>query len=697
MNTKCSPGRLCGIVLLLVTGTLAQVRAGVPEAAAAGGGGSRSLAAGPSGRSPKPGAGPSSRQKSLAHFRKVQLEIRNYKKRQRVLRRQEALARAEGSQAPVTLDPPTQPHDPSVRQAIKLDARSDPRLAAGGLFCLSLLGLAALAEPSTMGAWAQGSLLQPGPAINATALVDRYMAETTVNLAALGPVCLAALVAGPPLPPCAPSYRTGLLGQVQELRAEMLALFVTPASLGAGACLKGDSPKVAKARIRLDQGDILAAFDALSADAATLQYQMGRDGYALQGAANGLFTLQDAAKLVSGGSSGVAADAAFSLGQVGTSLYGAGFGLEALGDLFATLANTAISYKGRYLKWANGQMPALLQNCTGTALTRASGTGTFTGAPPSPLPALEEALLKLTAGCLLAQQQHLDLPVCSPDALMDLHGRNGTVADLYQDLICLSSDTTSTSHMACPSGPSPDNLLQSSINAQFGQYQAEMNAVGFLAQGLGNALFAASQAVLVSGNAASQAGNREEGEALSGVEAALMVFGRAIFANGFELQRISAVSRRWLADVTRAFNAEHRSQLDEAGPGASSTGTAGMAASGTFPTGTARGASSTAVPGPVELPGSGATPATPGGDPDAGLGPLSSSGLDPAWSSSGRESSGGEGEATAGTGVTDPDSSSASEAPSSNGAARRRPLLFGGIALLLSPRPALPAADQDEL
>lgn len=66
----------------------------------------------------------------------------------------------------------------------------------------------------------------------------------------------------------------------------------------------------------------------------------------------------------------------------------------------------------------------ILSNCTGTASSGPSAAG----APSRlelPFSAVQDAVAKLTAGCILAQNHGLALPVCSPGSFAVLFAHNG--------------------------------------------------------------------------------------------------------------------------------------------------------------------------------------------------------------------------------------------------------------------------------
>jgi hypothetical protein len=487
--------------------------------------------------------GGTARQQSLARFRRIQLEIRAYKQAQRRARGLERQQRREAESG----------RGPSGSGAREPVAVRPPRPARRDLLWVGLLGLGALADPAGL------ALAAPAPTFDSAALIGRYTAQATAGLDQLGPVCVLAALSAPPLPPdppCGPAYRVQARGQVAALHTEMLALFVPPALLGAGACRPGESHHAAKSRIALAQSDVLADYDRLAADAAALQAQWGRDGYALQAAANAVLAAQEA-----GRAAGLPAIATFALGQVGTSLNGAGYGGQAIGDVFATIANMALSYRAGYQRWANGQTQALLGNCTGAPSPAAPQASPVPG-PESPAPALDEAYRKLSAGCALAAQHRLELPVCAEDTFAELRLRNGTVLALYHDVACLATGLFAGTPSPCPGAPLADARTRSDTIADFNAFSGEINAVGFAAQGLGNALFAGSQVAVLAGNSAAQAGNATLADLLFVAGDGLMVSGRAIYADGYELMRIGALSRHWLADLIQAFNAESRAELD---------------------------------------------------------------------------------------------------------------------------------------
>jgi len=526
----------------------------------------------PAGELAAPETTRSARQKSLEHFRKLQSEIRARKRRDREARRCEARERAE---------------EAGFRAAIRQLERECPvrwsggRPAGsrtGGLFCLSLLGLGVVCDPSLVGVLAQGAYWGGLPAFNMTALIDRYTTEALTGLdQQLGLPCQDGPVPGARPDPCAPAYREGVLAQIASIRAQMEHLFVDPPMLGAGSCLPGERRRRARQRLILAQSDTLAAYDGLSGDASALNYQLTRDGYALLAAGRGLQAGAAIAGRISAGLSGV-------LNNVGSSLDIGGAGLQSVAAIFGKIAGTAIRFKGQYQWWAGSRTEALL-NCTGSPYVppAPSGAPRFP-APDAPASAMEDALGRLETGCAMARRHLLSLPVCSPDSLSEFRARNGTASDMYRlGSACFSSGTLLSGQALCAQGPLGYAEPRSGTLAYFDQFYGEIVAAAYAAFGAGDGLLAGSQGLTLAGQDAMRAGNGTGGEALLAAAGELAVAGNALFADGEDLLRISALSRRWEADVTVEFNAEDRAALDrkEAARSSSTGAAASLPRSGT--------------------------------------------------------------------------------------------------------------------
>jgi hypothetical protein len=586
-------------------------------------------------------------------------------------------------------EPPGPPVEP--RQESKLEAKTEPpeglprrwtamggsRPSWRGLFHLSLLGLAALADPALL-----GDAAGPGASDDRIAQINRYTAQATAGLGQLDPVCGASLLAGRSIAPCDRNYRSQVLTQVAAIQGQMLKLDVDPAILGPGQCLPGESLKAAKARIALGQSDNLVAYDALNAEAAALTAQLDRDGFVVWGVGQGLLGGQLAAAGTGGGTTELEAIAAFTVKEVGTSLLGAGDALQAVGAIYGKVAGVALSLKAKYQRYANNQTQAVLDRCTHAAAFPQPGMPSPLSPWPaspltSPVPALEDALIKLTDGCVLAAQHDLDLPVCSQDSLAEVNLRNGTLGDLFQGIACLSAGVLLGQQSICPNAPLADSRARSDTFAFFDQFFGEISAAAGDAFASGFALGAAARGVDGAGLAADLAENTPEATALLVAATSLDALGDAIIVEAYELTRIGFLSRRWQADVTWAFNADSRAQLEEKeakarpGAGSSSTGTGSPQDAG-------QRSSSGSI---LDLRSSGVS--STGED---GSGPGSSTG----------SSSGTPAPASGNTGASAPTSSTASEPRSASAATRTRPLTLGDLVQLFRPRPASDPSAHEE-
>ena len=555
------------------------------------------------------------RQQTLERFRTLQLETRQYKKNQRLLRREAAqeAAAAEAFEAELAevAELPWSRSGRTTRPAMT------PRGGLGGLFCLTLLGLSSLSDPLLLGALAQTTATLPGPTYNWTAQIHRYAAEAEAGLGPFGPACGAPLVASLGVAPCGEAYRTGVAAQVQDLRAQMERLFVEPQVLGASACLPDAQPARATARVVLGISDISAEYDGLAADAGTLQFQLLRDGFVLRSVGAGFLAGQAGALAVGGGAAGPGAIPARVLGEVGHGLNALSFGAGAVGAGFGKISSLTLTFKAKYQRWATGRGQALLEQCPGAAAARprpwvATGTGA-----ESPLPALKIAAQKLTAGCALTAQHGLNLPVCSQAALEEFSVRNATLGALQAGLTCLFSGIPRGSEVSCPRLPLPDAGLRSQAFSYLAEWVGETTAAAYDAIGTGNAFFVAAEGLVIAGTAAAATGAPAAGM-LAG-SATLAALGNGILADGYDLLRIGAKSGRWAAEVTLGFNAESRAELeaktDSGGTGApaSAPGSSTGAAAAAYP---AMAPAAAAVPTPAADPTAAAV-TTPAADPTA--------------------------------------------------------------------------------
>lgn len=530
-------------------------------------------------------AAPTSRQKALAHSRRLQREIRVSKQAAREARR--------AAEPAATPGPPVVPPLPEVRPAA-------PRPRLSGVFCLLILGL---------GAWTDPAVLQ---SLAHTDAFDPYLNEASRGLEALDTVCLPAALAGRALPPCEPGYRSGVVDQARDVLARARRLFRAPEELGAGWCLVGESVPEAKERIALIQSDQLAEFDRLAAQGSALMYQLNRDAFLLQAVGSGLHTGQ--AALLATGNGTLAKTAAFTLGQVGDSLAVGAYVLGAVGDAYGELSGLAGAKRSIYQRYANAQDAKAL-NCTG-----APGPGEADGLTGivSPLPALETALQGMEEGCALAARHHLDLPVCEGTLVETFHSRNATIAHLYRHgIACLTAGILRGRQAPCPTTPLSDARTRSDTITYYDEFAGLVTAAGDRALGFGNGLFAGARGLLIAGNAAARAGSTQEAAGLITASSAVALSAASVYSQGFDLLRIAALSRAWLAEVIQAFNAESMAHLDgreEEGPTAEAVAsTASGSSSSTGPEAWVLAVVSRSA---EDLPGSSsAQPPPPGGGP----------------------------------------------------------------------------------
>ncbi|BDU72963.1 hypothetical protein [Mesoterricola silvestris] len=473
-----------------------------------------------------------------------------------------------------------------------------------GFCCMLLLGLGALMDPAALPAQARSNPFLEDPALN--------------GFQALGPLCGPAAMMGHALGPCDPHYRTGIQAQALRVFADARHLFQNPEVLGPGWCLEGEAADEAKERLALTQSNQLADFDRLSAQGGALMYQLNRDAYALQSAGAGL-RLGQAALQANGNHSAAAAV----LGLVGDSLIAVSLELEADGDIFGEVAALSGASRAVYQRYANSQENAWL-NCTGAPPGTPDSGDT---ALEPPMPAMATALAGLTEGCTLAARHHLILPVCERGVAEGFRARNVTISHLYRHgIACLTAGILRGRQAPCPTSPLADSRTRSDTFATFDEFAALVTAAGTRALGLGNSLFAGSRLLLIASTAANQAGSAASAADLAAASDGVALAGTSVFTQAFDLLRISALSRVWLADLIQAFNAESLDQLDDreseaAGAptlASSSTALANLSASPADPstgTSSSSSSSSTAPPIPFVLAVSGTEAPAPGEEP----------------------------------------------------------------------------------
>lgn len=612
------------------------------------------------------------KQRRLAHARALQLEIRACKRAQRAARLKAARDRADEEAVQAQLarfaaqPAPVAPSGPT---------RATPRRVLGGCCALVALGLGALSDPALLGALAQASV-PSGTGAAPPPFIARSLTDLEAMLDRLGPACLAALPAGRSPAPCASGYRRSILAQAAVVQAETAARFVAPATLGAGACLPGDSRHEAKERIALFQSDRLAEFGILAADAGVLQNQLGRDGAALQTLGAGLLVEQEILMTAQPGP--VATLAAFGLGQAGGSLIAAGFGFGAVSSLYGSVSSLAGSYQAGYQKWANSQGPVLLQNCTGVPAPTAPGPDAAS-APDSvaPFSVLADAERQLAAGCALAARHALVLPVCLTGSLPDFGARNGTIAHLFTEIPCLASGVLAGDQAPCskaPLGEVKPSRIRSDTFATFDAFAAELGAASGDAFAVSNGLFAGSVGLMLAGSAAELAGNLTQVPGLATARNSLIAIGYALEVDGYDLLRLAAWSRRVRAEVTLAFNTESRARMAErkarrlllASGSSSSSSSSSSSGSGT----------GSAAPGPL----SSTAPLVPAErSASSGRANPNPPEVPPAD------------EGPAPTGSSLPDASTGPQPSSANAATRNRPWTLGEVVRLLLPAPPVAA------
>jgi hypothetical protein len=547
----------------------------------------------------------------MEHCRSSQARLREYK---RELRLGQKLATLEPARETVPDRDPT-----PCRRRIG----AGPRWNLRRVGFATLLAWSLLANPSTLGVLAQSAYVSSDSASGPPSLIDFYTGQATATLDQLDLACGPALLAGAVAPPCDGGYRTGVMVRMNDIFAQMEDLLVEPATLGAGACLAGESPAQAKERIALAQGDILASYDGLAADASTLLYQMDRDGFVLQAVGTGLLAGQAAALAAGSPLIGLGAIPEATLGSAGEGLIGVGFAIQSLGNIVGGhVGSLATAARARYQRYANSQDQVILRNCTGSRVP-APAPAAGASSPDSPLPALQDALQKLNAGCALAEQHHLDLQVCGPETLEAFRTSNGTVAGLYQAVACLASGVLESRQAACPRAPLGDARTRVDTLSYFSEFNGEIGGVGWILAAWANGLFAGAEGLFSTADLAMLAGNGTAAAELVAAGYGLSVLGNGLFADGFNLLGIGAQSQRWQADVAIAFNAQSRTQLDgaEARERAAAQASSSASATGAQPRGPA-GSAGSGVEAPAEAaaasPDSGVVVRTDAGDPVQG-------------------------------------------------------------------------------
>jgi len=623
------------------------------------------------------------RTRARAHARRFQLEYRTLRQTERESRLRAAeeaaawarLQELQRNYACSGLEPP----------------RPNPRQFAAGVACLALLGLAALSEPSILLVLAQGShepMLHGGPAAR------QYLAEATESFEELGPACATALLSGSASAPCVPSYQRGVLAQLATVGAQVDALLVDPAELGAGTCLAGETPAAANQRLDLFQSDLQSAFNKLNAEASALGYQLDRDAYALEAAGYVLLTTQAAATAAGVGTTGAASDLAFAAGEAGNGLVAVNYLLQAGADLMFKVSSVALTAGARYQLWADGQRGAIVANCSGVAAP--AGTA-VAPAPPvslagtSPHSSLADAQGRLALGCELAGQKGLALKVCGPDTLAALQAHNATLTELYGKVACLSAGVQQGGPTHCLGAASPASPARSQILLLFTRFLGEISAAGYAVQVAGNGLFGGARFLLLAGNTAARAGDTTAANGLFVAENSMIISAAALLSDGYDLLRIGALSRSWVTEFTRLSNAESRARLDaqEQAPPPSSTGGAAPSSSGpgTDPIHTHGQASTAPFSSTGSSPDPASAPAAPGGSLDA-PGGSRETGSTPGASASTPAQPPGPVAPGVGTAARDRTTSDAS---------RNRPLSLRTLVQLLLPSPPSAPPGREEL
>jgi hypothetical protein len=371
------------------------------------------------------------------------------------------------------------------------------------------------------------------------------------------------------IPPCDRTYQSAVRNQVNAIQASMVELFVEPAVLGAGQCLRGEAQADAQQRVDLYQKNRLSEFDGLNADASALFYQLLRDGSVLQTVGAGLLAGQAATLALAGAvpanRSMILDFAQLAEGTVGDSLIVAGFGLQSVADIFGKISNSAVTRRAEYERWAILQTPAVLANCAGTAVP---GAGTGPVAPPftlaMSLAALADTQSRIQTGCSLPDQAGMSLAVCNPAAIGEFAMRNGTLGAIYnQGFACLGSTGTEGVQLACGASAIPSTLGQRLTLTYFDEMAGVLGEAGDDALAFGNGFFAGSESFIIASNAASAAGFIPQADALLASASGLSALGDGLFAGAFDLWRITALVRSWQTYLARSYNAQALSLLDQ--------------------------------------------------------------------------------------------------------------------------------------
>ena len=544
------------------------------------------------------------RQQRQERFWALQREIRSHEKKLRRLRGSRAPDRARGigkhkrdlgrlrrlADQLGTAEAPDHPPEPQAHGR----ARAGGGLRVSGLCCAALLGLAYLASPAEAQVLGQNLYLQsygsdsfsfsysnsyPYPlqpsfssfssfAQPPAERIAGYTATALAGVNQLGTVCDGPVAALLGIPACGRDARAGVQGQITAIATQMSQLFVEPSTLGAGECLRGETPADAKERIALAQSDQLVRFDQLNADAGMLSSQLSRDGNLIQVAAGGLLAGGAIAAAVLVNVTLPQMVPALVLEETGNSLFVAGFGLEGAAEVYGQVAFEAQAYQARYQRFANSQNRALL-NCTGIASGQGAGPTASTTplalATLSPLSAMADALAKLQAGCALAGQHGLSLAVCTPQSLSGLRHANGTLAGIYrQGIPCLAAGLLGGDQAPCPRLPLADySRVRTDTFSYLTEFSAETSMASSGLFGLGYGFLAGSEGLIIAAEAAETAGGAGVAQGLFGASDGLLIAANGLFADGYDLLRIAAAMRGVQASVTLQFNAESRARLDQ--------------------------------------------------------------------------------------------------------------------------------------
>lgn len=497
------------------------------------------------------------RRERLEKWRAVQLGVREYKKKLRDQRREVASE---------TRDTRTLP--PADRGPRPSSCRQGSGSRTRGLACLMLLGLGALTDP---GALAQSDdslgdpVLFPGastglPAMGLPAPDPSNWLDTLAQPCGLPP--------GHGIAPCATGYHATVLEQAKAIQAQAALLLVPPQALGAGRCEPGDSPAEGKERLALALGDVLAAYDGLSADATTLWYQMYRDGDALLAVGAGLFGGEFLFLGVLGTNTTMLSLLAPSiLAGVAGGLQAAGAGALVLGAEYGRFANLVLAYRSRYERWA------LAQNRPGDPCAQAPASSTpalslspqetsiLPTVPWSPLTPLAQAIQLLVQGCDMARNQGLTLEVCDPSTVQTFMARNATLSNLYmENFECLSAGSLPGVESPCARSGLTHTETRDYLFTFFGEFTAEVGEAALDAFKVGAGFLLGSNLLFTAASVPLQPVRIIDAELTAGEFLAMA--DSAMGSYGYELLRIASLSRGWQSTLTRIFNAQRRQILD---------------------------------------------------------------------------------------------------------------------------------------